>query len=171
MKRFLALAIVFGCAVMGAVAFFSDSWHSAYEFYGKNIRASLFSGLLTLGSFLLSLKVFIVVKYKETVFDTEWYKKRLEDQRKLDPNIEHYKQVRNLSAVLFTAIASTLVASISQITVGLIEHWAALTFCVFAASFSAAMLIQALLLIRMVLWQWLDETEMKPGASNKKTSG
>jgi hypothetical protein len=114
------------------------------------------------GSFLLSLKVFIVVKFKETVFDSKEYKERLADLRKLDPSIQHYAQVRNLSSVLFLAIASSIGASACQLTIGLIEKPAAMMFCVFIAVFAGGMLIQTLLLIRKILGEWLDHMEIKP---------
>ncbi|MFT4194882.1 hypothetical protein [Ottowia sp.] len=161
MTRFVLLALLFAMTVMTGVIYGSNGSREALIFYGENIRAPLFTGLLTVGSFLLSMKVFIVVKFKETVFDTEWYKKRLEDRRKINPKIEHYKPVRNLSRVLFVAIASAIAASISQITIGLISHFGALTFCVMAASFAGAMLLQTLLLVRSILTEWLDHTESK----------
>lgn len=161
MKRFMVFAALFACAVMGLVICLSANSTEAVEFYGRNLRASLFTGLLTVGSFLLSLKVFIVVKFKETVFDTPAYRDRFKERRKIDPSLQHYAQVRNLSRVLFAAIASALFASVSQVTVGLVAHVAALTFCVFAASFAAAMLLQTLLLIRVIIAEWLDQTEEK----------
>ncbi|QIL71684.1 hypothetical protein G7048_15765 [Diaphorobacter sp. HDW4B] len=164
MTRFVLLALLFATAVMAGVIYVSEGSEKAVIFYGNNVRASLFTGLLTVGSFLLSMKVFIVVKFKETVFDTEWYKKRLEDRRKIDPQIEHYAPVRNLSRVLFMAIASAIVGSLSQVTIGLIPHVAALTFCVVTASFAGAMLVQTLLLVRRILTEWLDHTEKKPAA-------
>lgn len=162
MIRFVICAILFAATVMAGVIYTSNGSDEAVVFYGKNIRAPLFTGLLTVGSFLLSLKVFIVVKFKETVFDTDWYKRRLDDRRKIDPSVSHYGPVRNLSGVLFTAIASAIVGSVSQVTVGLIPHVAALVFCVTAASFAGAMLIQTLLLVRSILNEWLDHTERKP---------
>lgn len=162
MIRFVLLALVFAAVVMTGVIYGSDDSSQAVAFYGQNMRTPLFTGLLTVGSFLLSLKVFIVVKFKETVFDTDWYKKRLEDRRKIDPTVSHYGPVRNLSRVLFAAIASAIVGSVSQVTVGLIPHVAALFFCVVTASFAGAMLIQTLLLVRSILTEWLDNTEKKP---------
>ncbi len=162
MSRFVLLALLFAAAVVAGVIYVSDGSDEAMIFYGKNIRAPLFTGLLTVGSFLLSMKVFIVVKFKETVFDADWYKERLEARRKIDPSIEHYAPVRNLSRVLFAAIASAIIGSLSQITIGLIPHVAALVFCVIAASFAGAMLVQTLLLVRSILTEWLDHTEKKP---------
>ena len=61
MIRFVLLALLFATAVMAGVIYVSDGSEEAMIFYGKNIRAPLFTGLLTVGSFLLSMKVFIVV--------------------------------------------------------------------------------------------------------------
>lgn len=161
MLRFAFFAVIFSIAVMLGVLHFSEGQEQALAFYGKNLRAPLFTGLLTAGSFLLSMKIFIVVKFKETVFDSDWYKKRLADRRKLDPSIEHYAPVRNLSRVLFVSIASAIIGSLSQVTIGLIPHIAALIFCVLSASFAAAMLMQTLFLVREILADWLDNTEEK----------
>jgi hypothetical protein len=162
MKRFTLVALLFATIVVGAIYFLSPDIVAATAYFGDKIRPSLFTGLLTVGSFLLSLKVFIVVKFKETVFDSKEYKERLADLRKLDPSIQHYAQVRNLSSVLFLAIASSIGASACQLTIGLIEKPAAMMFCVFIAVFAGGMLIQTLLLIRKILGEWLDHMEIKP---------
>lgn len=164
MKRFLFVAVLFGAMVAGSVYCLSPDLPRAVVFFSEKIRASLFTGLLTVGSFLLSLKVFIIVKFKETVFDSKEYKERLNELRKVNPALEHYAQVRNLSAVLFFAIASAIVASACQLTIGLLEHPAAMLICVFIASFAGAMLIQTLLLIKRILGEWLDHMEIKPDA-------
>lgn len=161
MRRFYLASTLFGLIVTSLIYWLSGDLSKSTIFFGEKIRQSLFTGLLTVGSFLLSLKVFIVVKFKETVFDTKEYKERLIDLRKINPSIEHYSQVRNLSAVLFYSIASALCAAISQLTIGLFTHPAAMMLCVFMASFACAMLIQTLFLINQILGQWLDHMEVK----------
>lgn len=162
MKRFTLAALLFAAIVVCVVYYLSPNICVATTYFADKIRSSLFTGLLTVGSFLLSLKVFIVVKFKETVFDSKEYKERLANLRKIDPGIQHYAQVRNLSSVLFAAIASAIGGSVCQLTIGLIEKPAAMLFCVFMAAFAGAMLLQALLLIRRILGEWLDHMEVKP---------
>lgn len=166
MKRFALVALMFAASVVCAIYFLAPNIVTATSYYGEKIRPSLFTGLLTVGSFLLSLKVFIVVKFKETVFDSKEYKERLTNLRKIDPNIQHYAQVRNLSSVLFLSIASAISASACQLTIGLIEKPLAMMFCVFMAAFAGAMLLQTLLLIRKILSEWLDHMEVKPDQSS-----
>lgn len=160
MMRFMLVALLFALGVVAVVYFFSFDIVASTAYFGEKIRPSLFTGLLTIGSFLLSLKVFIVVKFKETVFDSKEYKERLLELRKIDPSIQHYAQVRNLSSVLFLSIASAIGASFSQLTIGLIACPLAMLFCVFIASFAGAMLLQTLFLIRKILREWLDHMEV-----------
>lgn len=129
------------------------------DFYARNIRASLFTGFLTVGSFLLSLKVFIVVKFKENIFDSALYKEKLEDRRKLNPSLTNYGPVKRLSKLLFVSIASALAASFSQLSIGLLPYWQAAAFCVFVSGFAGSMLICTLWLIREILDEWLSYFE------------
>jgi len=162
MKRFAFVAFLFAASVVSVIYLLAPNICTATTYFGEKIRPSLFTGLLTVGSFLLSLKVFIVVKFKETVFDSKEYKERLANLRKVNPSIQHYAQVRNLSSVLFLSIASAIIAAACQLTLGLIEKPAAMLGCVFAAAFAGAMLLQTLLLIRKILGEWLDHMEVKP---------
>lgn len=129
------------------------------DYYAKNMRGSLFTGFLTVGSFLLSLKAFIVVKLKENIFDSDGYKDKLKDRRKLNPSLTLYGPLKRLSLLIFLSIASAISASISQLTIGLIERWEATFFCVFVSIFAIGMLISTLLLIKSTLDEWLDYLE------------
>lgn len=129
------------------------------DFYAKNIRGSFFTGFLTVGSFLLSLKTFIVVKLKENVFDTDIYKERLRKHRAHNPKITLYGPIKRLSGLIFFSICSSIATSVSQLTIGLVQHWAATLFCIAMASFSITMLIATLLTIKGTLDTWLDESE------------
>jgi hypothetical protein len=137
------------------------------EYYAKNMRGSLFTGFLTVGSFLLSLKAFIVVKLKENIFDTDGYKNRLKERRKLNPELTLYGPVQRLSNLLFISISSAIAASVSQFSIGFIPNWKATFFCIFLAIFAISMLIWTLLLIKGLLDEWLNYLE---DAHNKATT-
>ncbi|WP_027147719.1 hypothetical protein [Methylobacter tundripaludum] len=129
------------------------------DYYAKNIRGSLFTGFLTVGSFLLSLKAFIVVKLKENIFDSDIYKKKLQERRKLNPDLTLYGPVKRLSLLLFVTISSAITASVSQLSVGLLQCWQATFFCIFVSVFAISMLVSCLLLIKSTLDEWLDYLE------------
>ena len=115
---------------LALIYFLCPSLDMVPEYYAKNIRSSLFSGFLTVGSFLLSLKAFIVVKLKENIFDTYIYKEKLKERKKLNSKLTLYGPVKRLSSLLFLTISSALTASVSQLSIGLIQSWLA-TFFVF----------------------------------------
>lgn len=159
MRIRVLISLLIGSGVVALVYFLSPDIYGVPEYYAKNIRASLFTGFLTVGSFLLSLKAFIVVKLKENVFDTEVYKNKLKELRKINPGLTLYGPVKRLSQLLFLTISSAVVASVSQLTVGLVENWMAVLFCVFVAAFAISMLVATLLLIKSTLDEWLEYLE------------
>jgi hypothetical protein len=155
----IILSLAMGLAATALVFFMSSDLNQVADFYAKNIRASLFTGFLTVGSFLLSLKVFIVVKFKENIFDSPAYKAKLEERRKLNAEITHYGPVKRLSRLLFFSIVSAIAASVAQLSVGLIATWQATLLCVFVATFAGTMLVCTLWLIREILDEWLSYLE------------
>lgn len=156
----IILSLLIGLIAAVVAYSFSENLCEISDFYAQNIRASLFTGFLTVGSFLLSLKVFIVVKFKENIFDSEVYKNRLKDRRRLNPSLTHYGPVKRLSNLLFFSIISAISASATQLTIGLIPTWQATLFCIFIATFAGSMLICTLWLIREILDEWLSYLEV-----------
>lgn len=118
-----------------------------FHFYATNLRASLFAGFLTLGSFLVAVNTFIVVNLKKEVYEHKLYKKRVQDARRSDPKASFFGPLRRLSELLFAAILLALVTAISQLTVGvLIPHWGSALFCLCLAGITVVLLL-------FVLWQ------------------
>jgi hypothetical protein len=155
----VTLSLLLGLAAAGLVYFVSSDLCQIADFYAQNIRTSLFTGFLTVGSFLLSLKVFIVVKLKENIFDSATYKDKLTDRRELNPKLTHYGPLKRLSQLLFFSIVSAITASAVQLSIGLIPTWQATLFCVFVATFAGSMLVCTLWLIRQILDEWLGYLE------------
>lgn len=153
------LSILLATATLALIYYACPDLNAAPYYYAKNMRGSLFTGFLTVGSFLLSLKAFIVVKLKENIFDSAGYKEKLKERRKLNPDLTLYGPLKRLSLLIFLSISSAIVASVSQLSVGLVEHWAATSFCIFVSVFAVGMLISTLLLIKSTLDEWLDYLE------------
>lgn len=167
MRLRILIALLLSIGTLAALFTLCPEKELIPEFYAKNIRGSLFTGFLTVGSFLLSLKAFIVVKLKENIFDTDLYKKRLEERRKLNKSLTLYGPVKRLSTLLFVSISTAITASVSQLTIGLIPHWAATSFCIFVAVFAISMLVSTLILIKSTLDEWLEYLEEE---HDKKTA-
>lgn len=159
------LSLLVASLTLALAYYLTPDLNAIPDYYARNMRGSLFTGFLTVGSFLLSLKAFIVVKLKENIFDSEGYKDKLKDRRKLNPTLTLYGPLKRLSLLIFLSIASAISAAISQLTVGLVEQWEATFFCLFVSMFAMGMLVSTLLLIKSTLDEWLDYLEVE---HNKK---
>jgi len=126
------------------------------EFYQKNMRASMFTGFLTAGSFLLSLKTGIVIKIKESVYDKESYQERVSKAIDLGSNVTFYGPLKRLSRVLSAAVFTALIASLSQLTIGLRMEWQAMATCLAIAALAFSLLVAAFLLIQVILRDWFQ---------------
>lgn len=151
-----ALAATF---VIGILYYLTDDPDRLVPFFAGSLRGSLFAGFLTVGGFLFSLKTFIIVKLKESVYDHKGYEKRVIEQRELNPAISFYGPLRRLSHLLFVAVLASILTAVLQLTVGLINHWIAVLVCIWAAVFSVILLIIALILIKRNLDQWFQFLE------------
>ena len=131
------------------------------EFYGENLRNILFTGLLTIGTFIFAVKTFIVIKLKEDVFDTEYYRKRLRRNRELSPNkkFSHYGPLKNLTVILFYASTTSLTSAILQVTIGLIGSLWSTILCILFALVSITLLFISMIFVKMNLNVWLDDLE------------
>lgn len=137
-------------------------WHRPYcsqmngfgSFYAKDLRSSLFSGFLTLGGFLLSLKTFIVVNMKKEVFDNEKYKKEWGEQKKLDVDGKmgsRFDPLKDLANSLYVSIVFCVATAVSQLTIGLFEAIWSSIICLLLATISIMLLLKSLYLIRVNL--------------------
>ena len=144
-------------------------WNELPAFYGGQLRNSLFAGLLTVGTFLFAVKTFIVVKLKEDVFGTEYYKKRLENQRKLNPkkNTARYAPLRHLATVLFYASVVALSSAVLQLTLGLVGKVWSTVISLLAASVSLGLLFWAMILVKTNLNIWLKDLETQAQEDDK----
>lgn len=161
----IRLIIAFGVAVavcVGIIYLIPDV-SGLPTYYAENLRGSLFTGFLTVGSFLLSLNTLVVVRLKENVFDSNEYKLKVDNLRKVNPKLTRYGPVKRLNTLLFISICATLGASVLQLTIGLITCWVATIVCIFSATFALCMLVMTLLVIRGILNDWLNHAEHTKG--------
>lgn len=159
-----SVADLYYCGPTGWPHLYCASFEKFGPFYGESLRASLFTGFLTLGGFLLSLKTFIVVNMKKEVFDTDEYKIKWEEQKKLDASNKmglRFEPLRYLSATLFLAITSCVVTAVLQLTLGLAETFLAAVICLLAALLSIMFLLRSLWLIRANLNRMFDFLDSK----------
>jgi hypothetical protein len=148
---FLAGAVVAFAAVCG---FHFGYGTEIFEFFSKNMRSSFFSGFLTIGGFMLSLKTFVLVKMKEGLYGSEHYVSRVEQARKLGGEDSLYAPLKRLSDLLFLSILAALTTAGMQLSVGLIPRWWSAGLCLAWAAGTIALLLFSLFQIKSNLDAW-----------------
>lgn len=146
-----------------------------FAFYAANLRGSLFTGFLTLGSFLVAVNTFIIVNLKKELYDSKGYRARVANARNLNDRVSFFGPLRRLSAFLFWTILLAIATSVSQLTVGLlIQHWAAAVFCLLMSCATVIVLLIVLLVIKGNLREWFEYMEdqaREEAAKESKTGG
>lgn len=151
----------------------SNNIDKAILFYQSQLRGNLFVGFLSVGGFLMALKTFIVIKLKENVYDNEFYGKRFEKMKKLQPSLKLYNPLENISNLLFWATLSAIVAAFAQFTFGVFENDIMVFIAIFTSILSGLILIFTLFAIKASLnhyFLFLNEaSNAREKASNSKS--
>lgn len=133
--------------------------------YQSALRASFFTAFVSVGSFMLTLKTFVLIKMKEGMYDSPKYKRRFQRSVLNGNKDPHYAPIRRLGGILFLAIASAYATSVAQLSIGLWgSRWAAI-ICICLAVFTIGVLITCLHLVHVNLQDWfalLEEPEPSP---------
>lgn len=171
MKKFLIIAILIFGICFAAVVFINPNSACLHEVYDKKLQVPLFTGFLTLGSFLLTLKTFVIVKLKESLYDTDFYKKRVNRLRNLSPTLETYAPLSRLATFLVYTVICALITAGAQMTVGFLPNKFAAGVCVSLAATTLFLVLYAWLLIKrnltdlFKLWEEEDKAERSQNTS------
>ncbi|MGE6793451.1 hypothetical protein ACQKFS_15680 [Pseudomonas guineae] len=129
-----------------------DGLQKLAKLYDEKLRSDFFSGFLAVGAFLLSLKTFIVMTMKTTVYDTEKYREIWEGQKKLDARIGgKYSGLKQLNDCMFNSILFSLAAAVAQVTIGLVGGTLFTLVSVYLCIISVAYLGYCLFLVKQNL--------------------
>jgi hypothetical protein len=147
------------------------NWNSFYTLYAQDLRGSLFSGFLALSGFLVCMSTFVVVNMKKELYDQKEYQSRVNNLMGLEQSMTIYGPLRRLSQLLLWAVVSSVVASVSQLTVGFIPHAAASILCVCLALAAITILSVTLYAIRtnlVSLFDFLESQACRRGAGHER---
>jgi hypothetical protein len=86
--------------------------------YDLKLQFSLFTALLTVGSFLLAMKAFILVRLRDDVYEHKGYRKRYLDQYNNQYAGNYYSGLVSLGHLLALSVISAFISSIAQVTFG-----------------------------------------------------
>ena len=172
-KWHLVICLYLLMAATFLFGFSPDLSSKLYDYYKSNFRGSLFTGFLTLGSFLFTFKSFAILRLA-TVFESEDYQDRhIQRMKNPEYHMEFLEPLTNLNNSVFLAIIIALITSASQLTIGLIPHWFASLTCLWLALFSGVVLARTIKLLKMNIDSWLEvESErLNKIVSTRKADG
>jgi hypothetical protein len=179
-KQMLAI-IVFSLFIVGVIAYlhfkigFSVTLEkdtSFFNYYESKIRGYLFSGFISVGSFLLSLHTFVIVNLKDKLFDSTAYRDNYVDFKRLTVKdftsskinaSEYYAPLNVLSVFLNVSIWFSIITAVIQFTLGFYDNTYTALFCMYMALITILFLLNCLILIRCNIKIWLTlEYKSKP---------
>jgi len=145
---FLALLFVLIFLVFtGTLIYFSHYYDfDLYSFYSSKMQVPLFTAFLTLGSFLLTLKTFILIKLKEGVYDQPYYRDTIKKQRAVTPDISFYGPLTRLGTFLMFSVLGALLTSFFQFSFGFIR-------CNYIAAIGISLAFTTIITVIIAWWQ------------------
>lgn len=140
----ITIAVLAFIAILSAILFYYAE--GLDKVYTAKLQTPIFTGFLTLGSFLLTLKTFIVVQLKEKLYDSDGYIERIARLRFQNPNLKLYDPITRLAELLLIAVIMALTTAFLQLSLGFIGIQITSAICL---SFA----IGTLILVVFAWWQ------------------
>ncbi|MEK6334011.1 MAG: hypothetical protein AABM67_03620 [Acidobacteriota bacterium] len=167
------IALAGGAIAFGVLSYFNPGDGGLYCVYDSKLRTPLFTGFLTIGGFLLTLKTFVLIKLKEEVYESPWYRDKIDRNRKLNPKLTLYGPLNRLGSLLIFCVFAALSTAVAQLSVGFIPNRFASAFCISLAVGSLILVFCAWFYIWRNLTYWfelLHNTDAKRTAESTPVS-
>lgn len=123
----------------------------------------MFTGFLTLGSFLLTLQTAIIQRLKEA-YDSSDYARKVDQLRAKKPDVRYYGGLERVGIALASNVILSLVTATLQMTVGFFQKtWSTAICCAFALT---TVMLVIYLTVQLVLAhrQWFRKIEAEKTA-------
>lgn len=161
---FIAFYFAYWWWATHGVLCFGSSTDICLDLYQKNARTPIFSGLITMGSFLLALKTTILARLKDT-YDTPKhrtnYRVEKEKQKAGNPKLRYYNSLENLSQALGLNVILCFVTSVTQMTLGFVWTAWAFAICCSLATGTLFLLVYLTTLLMSAHKEWFEMIEEK----------
>lgn len=128
-----------------------------HDVYSQAMRNSLFTGFLTLSSFLLTTKTLLVIQFRKDVYENDDYLKAHRLQR---PNEKVYGSLESLAKLLNVNILLALATSAVQFSLGFVESSLTTGICLLLPIITIGFTAFSVVKIRKNLGQmfaWLNQ--------------
>lgn len=167
MKKYLYIYVLpFSTCLTASLLIDTLGCNSSTRTYIDLIRTPSISGLLTLGSFILSLNVFIIINLKEKLYDSKFYYDNFNKQSNLgDTKLEYYVGLTRLGRLLTSCVPTILLAAIINLFVGPIKHPISTGISIGATVASFSLILFCWWQIRGNLFRWFEYLDSENGPS------
>lgn len=124
---YLSVTVTLAILLFGCISLFDFGLTNIYK---DNLRGTLFTAFLTMGSFMLSLMSMFMFSLKEKLFDDGEYKKLYSAKEKITNESDPiYGPLVNISRLFLFCVMMCFITSILQFTIGLIDNICLTVFC------------------------------------------
>lgn len=137
--------------------------------YHSEFRTALFLSSLTLGTFLFTMKSFIIQTIKKEIYDHTRHKANAEQlaaDSKSSPI--YYRGLKNLSRLIYWSIIAALSNALIQITVGYFQFTLAAIFCLGSSILSWGLVAFVLYQVGKNMEEMLNYAEADANDEKKK---
>lgn len=157
----LVKIFILSSLLLAAVHYFLIDISSAdfWKVYSESFRDNIFTSFLTLSAFLFSLKTFIIMKMKESVYDSPRYVEEHNKAKQIDVDKSLYAPLKNLSNLLHYTIVFAILTAFTQLSFGLVNEWWAMFTCMILCFYTLMLFVYDLLLIKANLDTWFKYIE------------
>lgn len=156
MKSFSKIALLFFVIPFAVLCYLAYKGMPVEQFHSK-VQNSLFTGFLTLGGFLLSLKTFILVQLKKELYDSADYRSHFQGVQEVQKTASLYTPLKNLGEYLLQSVLFSLATSAAQLSIGFIPSKYAACFCLALPIAAFFVVFRAWFAIRKTLHEWFNQ--------------
>jgi hypothetical protein len=128
------------------------------ELYFSQARIPMFSGFLTVGSFLLTLQTAIIQRLKDA-YDTEKYRDAFLVLHAKDKKVRYYGSLERMSVALSGNVILALTTATVQLSVGFIRTPFSTAVCLAFAITSIALVVYLTIQLLLAHRAWFDRIE------------
>jgi len=114
------------------------------KIYDDRLQFAFFTAFLTVGSLLLAMKAFLLVRLKDDIYLHAEYEKRYKKQYKGQYKGNYYQGLKDMGYLLVVSVIACFITSIAQVTIG---------FCpLFGIKLIAPALASGMLMLVIIDW-------------------
>ena len=90
------------------------------------------------------------------IYSQPYYIKRIKELRRINPNLDGLRPVRNIKKALFVSVCLSFSTAILQLTVGLIANAWSVLICLSSAVLALISFVAVVYIVGIMIRDWID---------------